>query len=158
MAIKRQAWSILGSSSAFAEVRPVADVIQTANDPSLFPVAEAQSADVIRQDDEFVLYRAKRRDAPSRLFLTPLSTRPTAETLEKVEHEYSLRDALNSAWAIRPVALSQRHGKPTLELEDPGGETLDRLLRGPMEVTQFLRIAIGLATALKQLHQRQLIH
>src|SRR5207249_47841 len=36
--------------------------------------------------------------------------------------------------------------------------TLDRLLRGPMELTQFLRIAIGLATALKQLHQRQLIH
>ena len=107
------------------------DEIHTASDARLFAVAEAQSADVIRKDDEFVLYRGEhgtRGDASSRLFLTPLSTRPTSETLEKLKHEYSLRDALNAAWAIRPVALSQHLGKPTLELEDPGGETLDRLL------------------------------
>ena len=43
-------------------------------------------------------------------------------------------------------------------LEDPGGEPLDRLLPGPMEMTQFLRFAIGLATALGRLHERELIH
>jgi hypothetical protein len=30
-----------------------------------------------------------------------------------------------------------------LVLEDPGGEPLDRLLGKPMEVTQFLQIALG---------------
>jgi len=36
----------------------------------------------------------------------------------------------------------------TLVLEDPGGETLDRFLSEPMKMTQFLRLAVGLATAL----------
>jgi len=138
----------------------VADEIHTASDARRLTV-EALSAGVLRKDNEFVLYRGehgKREDVPPRLFLTPLTALPRPETLEKIKHEYSLRDALNSAWAIRPVALSQHSGKPTLELEDPGGEPLDRLLRGPMEMTQFLRIATGLATALGALHQSGLIH
>src|ERR1700680_5043898 len=45
-----------------------------------------------------------------------------------------------------------------LVLENPGGEPLDRLIQGPMEMTQFLRFAVGLATALSRLHKRGLIH
>jgi serine/threonine protein kinase len=44
-----------------------------------------------------------------------------------------------------------------LVLENPGGEPLDRLIQGPMEITQFLRFAVGLATALSRLHKRGLI-
>jgi serine/threonine protein kinase len=43
-------------------------------------------------------------------------------------------------------------------LEDPGGETLDRFPPGPMEMTRFLRFAIGIATALSGLHEKGLIH
>src|SRR6202047_5344205 len=46
----------------------------------------------------------------------------------------------------------------TLVLEDTGGETLDRFLPGPMELTQFLRFAVGIATALSGLHEKGLIH
>src|ERR1700686_4970637 len=45
-----------------------------------------------------------------------------------------------------------------LVLENPGGEPLDRLIQGPMEMTQFLRFAVGLAIALSRLHKRGLIH
>jgi serine/threonine protein kinase len=49
-----------------------------------------------------------------------------------------------------------------LVLKDPGGEPLDRLLdhgRGqPLDLTRTLRIAIGLATALGQVHRHGLIH
>src|SRR5262245_49574753 len=45
-----------------------------------------------------------------------------------------------------------------LALEHPGGEPLERLLGRPMAVTQFLRVAIGLAAALGQVHARGLIH
>ena len=45
-----------------------------------------------------------------------------------------------------------------LVLENPGGEPLDRLIQGPMEMTQFLRFAVGMATALSRLHERGLIH
>src|SRR6476646_5085198 len=83
---------------------------------------------------------------------------PALDTLKKLEHEYSLRDELDSAWAVRSLAVSEQRGQTTLVLEDPGGETLDRFLRGPMEMTQFLRFAVGLATALGGLHKRELIH
>jgi serine/threonine protein kinase len=43
-------------------------------------------------------------------------------------------------------------------LKDPGGETLDRFLEGPMEMTPFLRMAVGLATALGGLHETDPIH
>jgi serine/threonine protein kinase len=43
-------------------------------------------------------------------------------------------------------------------LEDPGGEPLGRLIQGPMELGEFLRLAVGLAGALRELHTRQLIH
>jgi serine/threonine protein kinase len=43
-------------------------------------------------------------------------------------------------------------------LEDPGGEPLLGLLGLPWEITSFLRLAIGVATALGQVHQRGVIH
>ena len=116
------------------------------------------SADVLellRKDDEFLLYRNK---PSSVLLLSPVSTRPALESLRKIEHEYSLKDELDSAWAVRPLASSQQHRQTTLVLEDPGSETLDRLLPGPLETTQFLRFAVGLATALGGLHKEELIH
>src|SRR5580698_2552752 len=117
--------------------------------------------DVLRRDEEFVLYRgAHSNDSglPSILLLAPAATRPAPATLKKIEHEYSLRDELDSAWAVRPLALSEQRGRTTLVLDDAGGETLDRFLAGPMEITQFLCLAADLAAALGELHKRELIH
>jgi len=114
----------------------------------------------LRDDGEFILYRAhgKQIEPPSVLLVAPASTRPSPETFKKLDHEYSLRSELDSAWAVRPLALSERSGQRTLVLEDPGGETLDGFILGPMEMTQFLGFAVGLATALGGLHERKLIH
>jgi len=114
----------------------------------------------LREDEEFILYRARPSEAesPSVLLLIPTSIRPAFESLKKIEHEYSFRDALDITWAVRPVALFQCNGQKALVLEDPGGELLDRLIQEPMEMRQFLRIAVGLAAALRQLHKEKLIH
>jgi predicted ATPase len=45
-----------------------------------------------------------------------------------------------------------------LILEDPGGEPLDRFLGQPMEITRFLRLAVGLTAVLGKLHKQGLIH
>jgi serine/threonine protein kinase len=118
------------------------------------------SLDRLRDDGEFILYRAhaEQVELPSVLLLAPAATRPSPETLKKIDHEYSLRSELDSAWAVRPVDLSDRGAQLTLVLEDPGGETLDGFLSGAMEMAQFLQVAVGLATALGGLHQRKLIH
>src|SRR4029077_12520345 len=108
------------------------------------------SLERLRDDGEFILSRAhgKQIEPPSVLLLGPTSTRPSPETLKKLDHEYSLRSELDSAWAVRPLALSERSGEMTLVLEDPGGDTLDGFISGAMELTQFLRFGIGLATAI----------
>src|SRR5882757_1648351 len=118
------------------------------------------SLDCLRDDGEFILYRAhaKQIELPSVLLLAPASTRPSPETLKKIDHEYSLRSELDSAWAVRPLALSERGSQMMLVLEDPGGETLDGFLSGEMEMTRFLGFAVRLATALGGLHERKLIH
>jgi serine/threonine protein kinase len=115
----------------------------------------------LRRDEEFVLYRAAHsteRGSPSVLLRAPVSEQPALATLRKIEHEYSLRHELDSAWAVLPLALSDQRGQTMLVLEDPGGDTLENSVSGPMDTTRFLRVAIGLATALGGLHGRRLIH
>jgi PAS domain S-box-containing protein len=92
------------------------------------------------------------------LAVLPAAQHPAPATLDRLAHEYDLKDELDSAWAVRPLELRRDRGRPMLVLEDPGGEPLERLLGAPMEPGRFLRLAIGLATALGQLHAHGLIH
>src|ERR1700688_3534885 len=78
--------------------------------------------------------------------------------VERLEHEYALKSELDADWAARPVALTRDNGRMMLVLEDPGGAPLDRLLGRPLDVSHFLRIAIPLASALRHVHERGLIH
>lgn len=114
-----------------------------------------------RNDGEFILYRGQRQtDAtPSSVFVVTLaSERPAPGSLSRIEHEYSLTLDLDPDWSVSPIALAPYNGRTVLVLTDPGGEPLDRLLGRPTELTEFLRLAIGLSTALGQLHGRGLIH
>jgi serine/threonine protein kinase len=117
----------------------------------------------LRQDGEFLLSRGRPRrhtdGSPSSILaLTPVGEYPGPVSLRRLEHEYALRAALEPAWAVRPLAFTEQQGRPLLVLEDPGGEPLDRFLQKPVEMTQFLHIAIRLAVALSQVHQYGLIH
>jgi Protein kinase domain len=115
--------------------------------------------ETLREDGEFVLSRGRREgDRSPLLVVAPASEHPALGSLTRLEHAYALRDALDPTWAERPVALVRHQGWLTLLLEDPGGEVLERLLGHPLELTQFLRMAIGLAVALGRLHARGLIH
>ena len=78
--------------------------------------------------------------------------------VEQLEHEHALKEELDADWAARPVALTHHNGAMALVLEDPGGTPLDRLLGRPLEVSHFLSIEIPLAGALRQMHERGLIH
>jgi len=111
------------------------------------------------EDGELVLSRGVRESEPCPLLaVAPASAQPPPESLTRLEHAYALRDELDSAWAARPLRLVRHRGQRMLLLEDPGGEPLARLLGKPWEITSFLRVAIGLATALARLHERGLIH
>src|SRR5580692_9326708 len=127
--------------------------------PSIVEMSE-YVRECLREDEEFILYRARASAAEvhSVLLLTPASIHPRPESLKKIEHEFSLCRDFDPTWAVRPLALSECNGQKALVLEDPGGEFLHRLIQGPMEIKQFLRITIGLSSALGQLHNRSVIH
>jgi PAS domain S-box-containing protein len=114
----------------------------------------------LREDHELILYRGHSKEitAPSVLLLATVSPRPALETVEKLQHEYSFRNELDTTWAVRPMTLSQYNEQSVLVFEDPGGEPLNRLVDGAMETKVFLRLAVAIAHAVGQLHKRHVIH
>ena len=117
---------------------------------------------VLSEDGGIVLCRGWRDSAEigskAALALLPVSEQPRPATLDRLTHEYSLKDELDRKWAVQPLALVRERGRTVLVLEDPGGELLSGLLGKPMDVESFLRIAVGVAAAVGKVHQRGLIH
>src|SRR5215472_15633043 len=118
--------------------------------------------EVLWEDSERVSCRERRPDADGNLIdvliVMPAAEHPTSASLDRLAHEYALKDELDGAWAVRPLALIRERGRTMLVLEHPSGEPLDRLVGRPMEVGECLRLAIGLSVAVGQLHERGLIH
>ena len=90
--------------------------------------------EVLGRDKDFNLYRATRKDGNSQiLVLSPAAEYPPSETLERLEHEYSLREELDPAWAARPIETARYRDSTVLVLDDPGGVPLDQLLGQPLD-------------------------
>lgn len=109
-----------------------------------------------------MFHRQRRRGAdgkwnPVLVVLSALEY-PTPSSLGRLDHEYGLKDELDSAWAVRPLELVRDGSRTMLVLEDPGSEPLARRLGTAMETGLFLRLAIGIAAALGSVHQRGLVH
>src|SRR3984957_770252 len=115
--------------------------------------------EILWEDGELVLSRGVPDGEPLPLLVAmPSSAQPSAETLARLQHAYALREELDPAWAAQPLRLEPRQGRLTLLSEDPGGESLLKLMGRPWEIAAFLHLAIGIATALARVHQRGLIH
>ena len=117
---------------------------------------------ILFEDGERLFYRGWRvggdGDRSAVLVVLPAAEHPSPSSLDRLTHEYGLKDELDEVWAVRPLELVRDGGRAMLVLEDPGGEPLDLLLSVPMEVGHFLRVATGIVTALGKLHQRGLVH
>ena len=92
------------------------------------------------------------------LVLSPVAEYPSPKSLKRLDHEYSLRENLDARWTARPRAIARHWDRTVLVLEDPGGVPLVQLLGRPLDLAFSLRLAINLATAISQLHQRGIIH
>jgi PAS domain S-box-containing protein len=117
--------------------------------------------EILSEDGEYIFGRVWREVAGDRrkvLILFPASDQPAPTTLDRLTHEYSLKDQLDSSWAAKPIELVREHGRTILAFVDSGGELLSARTDVPMEMGRFLLIAIGLAAALHKVHQQGLIH
>jgi hypothetical protein len=78
--------------------------------------------EALGRDKDFNLYRATSKEGNSQiLVLSPAVDYPPSETLERLEHEYSLREELDLAWAARPIETARYRDSTVLVLDDPGG-------------------------------------
>ncbi|WP_053213766.1 ATP-binding sensor histidine kinase [Pseudomonas sp. Q12-87] len=92
------------------------------------------------------------------LVVRPAAEQPRPGCLERLAHEFGLRDELDGTWTAQPLELLREGAQVQLVLEDPGGEPLVQLLSAPMETGMCLSLAVGIAVALGKLHQRGLVH
>ncbi len=115
--------------------------------------------DTLRNDKEVNFYRGwSEEDNSQILVLSPGAEYPAPEILKRLEHEYSLRDELDSAWAARPIEIARHWDRTVLVLEDPGGVPLDQLLGEQLDLAFSLRVAVDLSGVIDRLHQRGIIH
>jgi PAS domain S-box-containing protein len=117
----------------------------------------------VRTGADFTLYRGRQPGNPSPVLAVALTVEhPSPQSLRQLEHEYSLAAELDPSWAARPLVLTRHEGRTVLVLQDPGAEPLDRLLERDqgqaLDLSRVLRVAVGLATALGQMHRHGLIH
>src|SRR5207302_9756682 len=125
--------------------------------------ASAYVLESLREGAEFTLYRGRQHGNPSPLLAIALTAEhPSPQSLRRLEHEYSLAAELDPEWAAKPLALTRHEGRTILILTDPGGKPLDLVVERdqgqPLDLARVLRIAIGLATALSQVHRQGLVH
>ena len=125
---------------------------------------------VLWEDAERVFCRRNRDgdNAAAVLAVLPATEHPAPAVLDRLAHEYELRDELDAAWAAKPLELVRERGQATLLLQDPGGEPLSRLIGPPMApevlglegsgLELFLRLAVALSNAIGRLHGRGLVH
>jgi serine/threonine protein kinase len=129
---------------------------------SLFEANGIGGLEILSEEGGFVFGRGRREGAEDGrknvLIVLPASERPALTTTDRLAYEYSFKDELDSSWAVRPLELVRDRGRTILVLEDPGGELLSACVGKPMEIGQFLRIAVGVATALSKAHQHGLVH
>jgi serine/threonine protein kinase len=117
---------------------------------------------VLWEDGERIFCRARDEaddgNCTAVLAVVPASEHPTPSCLDRLAHEYGLKNELDGVWAVRPLELLREGGRAMLILEDLGGDPLDQLLGTPMGLERFLPLSIGIATALGKVHQRGLVH
>ncbi|MBR1159682.1 trifunctional serine/threonine-protein kinase/ATP-binding protein/sensor histidine kinase [Bradyrhizobium elkanii] len=133
------------------------------NGPSLFGLTEDRSSlQVLWEENGTLFCRTWRHDAEgnrnSIIVALVAAEHPMPDGIERLAHEYGLREHLEAGWAIRPLEFVQGQGRTILMFEDPGGELLSQRLGKPVEVESFLRCAIAIVRSVGKMHQRGLVH
>jgi hypothetical protein len=78
--------------------------------------------ETVRRDGELMLQRGRiEGDKSPVLIVESVFENPSLNSIQRLEHEYSLSGELDAGWAARPIALARQHGRTMLVLEDPGG-------------------------------------
>ncbi|WP_275554646.1 AAA family ATPase [Mixta sp. Marseille-Q2659] len=78
------------------------------------------------------------------------------QATQLLKHEFSLRMQLSADWAVRPLSATLHHSRYALVYAAFPFQTLTRLM--PLNIADFLALAVRLCKPLQQMHAAGLIH
>lgn len=107
-----------------------------------------------------VIYRAYSKRTQQPVIIKILKAEfPPPQDIARFKHEYEIISSLNISGIVKPYGLENYKNGLALVLEDFGGHSL-KIYRETQDIdlTEFLQIAIQLATTLAQLHHKQIVH
>jgi predicted ATPase/signal transduction histidine kinase len=107
---------------------------------------------------ELPLHRAAGADASTVLIAGYAAGDAPVAGLGGLQREYAFRTALDSSWAVMPIALSPYGDRLVLVLDDLGGRLLTEWCGRPLEINESLSLAINLVATIDSMHDRSVIH
>ena len=102
------------------------------------------SSQILWEDGERVFHRGWRLNDDGKrravLIALPAAEHPSRSSLERLTHEYELKNELDATWAVRPLELVREANRTMLVFDDAGSEPLEMLPGAPMDMARFLRL------------------
>lgn len=117
--------------------------------------------EVLHEGVNTVIYRASKQLNQTLAIVKALKAEyPSLEELTRLRHEYKiLKTVVDIEGIVEPIALETHHNGLALILNDFGAESLKKYISDrQLSLTEFIKIAIQLASTLAQLHQAKIIH
>ncbi|MES9944936.1 MAG: EAL domain-containing protein [Candidatus Thiodiazotropha sp.] len=113
---------------------------------------------LLSETDAFRIIRAYTHDKQAVLIKAPVSSDPSAKLIHQLEHEFAITSDLNTEYVVRPGKIERGTSLTALILEDCACQPLSSLLKAPLEIDYFLTLAMGITTALAEIHRGGLVH
>ncbi len=114
----------------------------------------------IYDGSETFVYRAIQTSTRTPVVIkVPAREYPLPSVLARLKHEFKLLSSLDVEGIIKVLALEKFGNGLALVIEDFGGTALKELLaEGPMDLEEFLNMAVRITSILGKLHARDVIH
>jgi PAS domain S-box-containing protein len=114
--------------------------------------------EVLCEDAEAALYRARAGDGHLVLAKSLKAARPTSAEYEALRHELEAARQARTDAVVEPEAVTTVEGRATLVLSDDGAVPLARMLGTPAPLGSFFDLALALTDAVGALHSAHTIH
>ncbi|WP_413160619.1 AAA family ATPase [Capilliphycus salinus ALCB114379] len=119
-----------------------------------------QNLDLIHEGYKSLVYRAQRICDQKAVILKFLRNKyPSFKELLQFRNQYTITKNLKIDGVVRPMALENYRNSLVLVMADGGDVSLAEYInRQPLNLEQFLKIAISLTQILAELYQHRIIH
>lgn len=114
---------------------------------------------ILRENAAAGLYQGVRhRDGAPVVIKVLRANSPVPRVVEHLWHEHEILCRLEGSWVLKPYGLEEQQGQLRLVLEGFDAELLSALFDRPLEIGQFLDVAVRLTAAVADLHRQGVVH